>query len=224
MSDGILCITSHSVPILLIAKLNSSPFSAAYMRRWTLSALVQIVACRLNGPKPLSKPVLTYCQFSFKKMRLNKWWPFCPGGRWVKHISIRDVRSSYIIPFYYNPLRWRHNDRDSVSNHQPHDCLLNRLFRRRSKETWKLRVTGLCVGNSPGTGEFPAQRATNAENVSIWWRHHLWRFVDKHEVTEPRLVNCRYLHIVYIYPVSKMFCILSINCSVFSQFLFKIWC
>ena len=36
----------------------------------------------------------------------------------------------------------------------------------------KLRVTGLCVGNSPGTGEFPAQMASNAENVSIWWRHH----------------------------------------------------
>ena len=36
----------------------------------------------------------------------------------------------------------------------------------------KLRVTGLCVGNSPGAGEFPAQMASNAENVSIWWRHH----------------------------------------------------
>ena len=69
-------------------------------------------------------------------------------------------------------LRWRHNDRDSVSNHQPHECLLNRLFRRRSKKTSKLRVTGLCPGNSPGTSEFPAQMASNAENVSIWWRHH----------------------------------------------------
>ena len=46
------------------------------------------------------------------------------------------------------------------------------LFRRRSKKTSKLRVTGLCEGNSPVTGEFPAQRASNAENVSIWWRHH----------------------------------------------------
>ena len=36
----------------------------------------------------------------------------------------------------------------------------------------KLRVTGLCEGNSPVTGEFPAQRASNAEHVSIWWRHH----------------------------------------------------
>ena len=70
------------------------------------------------------------------------------------------------------PLRWRHNGRDSVSNRQPHDCLLNRLFRRRSKKTSKLRVTGLCAGNSPGTGEFPAQMASNVENVSIWWRYH----------------------------------------------------
>ena len=46
-------------------------------------------------------------------------------------------------------LHWRHNDHDGVSNHQPHGCLLNRLFRRRSKKTSKLRVTGLCVGNSP---------------------------------------------------------------------------
>ena len=71
-----------------------------------------------------------------------------------------------------SPLRWRHNGRDSVSNHQPRDCLLNRLFRCRSKKTSKLRVTGLCAGNSLGTGEFPAQMASNAENVSIWWLHH----------------------------------------------------
>ena len=34
------------------------------------------------------------------------------------------------------------------------------------------RIIGLCEGNSPGTGEFPVQRASNAENASIWWRHH----------------------------------------------------
>ena len=70
-------------------------------------------------------------------------------------------------------LRWRHNDGDGVSNYQTKDCLLNRLFRRRSKKTTKLRVTGLCDGNAPVTGEFPAQRASNVENFSIWWRHHL---------------------------------------------------
>ena len=69
-------------------------------------------------------------------------------------------------------LQWRHNGRDSVSNHQPHHCLLKHLFRRRSKKTSMLRVTGLCAGNSPGTSEFPAQMASNAENVFIRWRHH----------------------------------------------------
>ena len=61
-------------------------------------------------------------------------------------------------------------------------CLLNRLFRRRSKKTSKLRVTGLCVGNSPVTGEFPTERASNAENISIWWRHHEFRIPDVQHV------------------------------------------
>ena len=90
-------------------------------------------------------------------------------------------------------LHWRHNDHDGVSNHQPHDCLLNRLFRRRSKKTSKLRVTGLCVGNS----QFPAQRASYAENVSIWWRHHdflkhWWpsrKYVTRHQWVKQYLVD-----------------------------------
>ena len=73
---------------------------------------------------------------------------------------------------YQCPLQWRHNGQDGVSNHQPHDCLLNRLFKRRSKKTSNLRATGLCAGNSLRTGEFPAQRASNAKKFSIWWRHH----------------------------------------------------
>ena len=71
-----------------------------------------------------------------------------------------------------NPLQWRDNEHDGGSDHQPHHCLLNRLFWRRSKEKPKLRVTGLCVGNSPLLGEFPAQMASDAKNVSLWWRHH----------------------------------------------------
>ena len=87
----------------------------------------------------------------------------CPTLVWFMVVLFRHI---------YWPLRWRHNDGDSVSNHQPRDCLLNCLFGRTSKKTSKLRVTGLCVGNSPWTGEFPAQMASNAENVSISWRHH----------------------------------------------------
>ena len=75
--------------------------------------------------------------------------------------------------YMYLTLQWRYNGCDGVSNHQPHNCLLNRIFKRRSKKTSKLLVTGLYVGNSPETCEFPAQRASNAENVSIWWCHHV---------------------------------------------------
>ena len=71
------------------------------------------------------------------------------------------------------PLSRRHNGRDGISNHRRFDCLLNRLFSRRSKKTSKFRVTGFCEGNSLMTGQFPSQRASNAENVSIWWRHHV---------------------------------------------------
>ena len=43
-----------------------------------------------------------------------------------------------------------------------------RLFRRRrSKKTTKLRVTGLWMGDSPATGNLPAERASNAENVTL---------------------------------------------------------
>ena len=73
--------------------------------------------------------------------------------------------------------QWRHNEWDGVSNHQPHDCLLRHFFRLRSKKTAKLSVTGLCEGNSPVTGAFPAQRASNAENITIWWRHHVWTWL-----------------------------------------------
>ena len=62
-------------------------------------------------------------------------------------------------------LHWRHNEPDGVANHQLHDCLFSCLFRRRSKETWKLRVTGLFEGNSPVTGELPTQRSNNAEEL-----------------------------------------------------------
>ena len=68
--------------------------------------------------------------------------------------------------------QWRHNQHDCVSNYPCLDGLLNRLLKPRSKETSKLRVTGLCEGNSPVTGEISAWSASNAENVSVCWRHH----------------------------------------------------
>ena len=111
----------------------------------------------------------------------TQWLPQLWCFKWIHFdINIKELVEArgihYLYTFIYFmrhiTLQWRHNGRDSVSNHQPHDCLLNRLFRRRSKKTSKLRVTGLCEGNSPWNGEFPAQRTSNVENVSICWRHH----------------------------------------------------
>ena len=70
--------------------------------------------------------------------------------RWVKIalprlIPTREVDNIHLIIImlgtndsHMRPLLWRHNRRDSVSNHQTHHCVLNRLFRRRSKKTFFL--------------------------------------------------------------------------------------
>ena len=58
----------------------------------------------------------------------------------------------------FTSLQWRQNEHDGITNHRRLDCSLYRLFRRKWKKTSKLRVIGLCEGNSPVTGEFPAQR------------------------------------------------------------------
>ena len=97
--------------------------------------------------------------------------PLTASDRWpdyywtAKHVFPTDPTKS--------PLQWRHNE---------HDNLLNRLSKRRSKKTSKLRVTGLCGGNSfNGDRWIPPQRASNAENFSIWWRHHesrkIWAWI-----------------------------------------------
>ena len=117
----------------------------------------------------------------------------CSGGLYERSQSCRYRhgvwRNCYIWVSVLTSLQWRHKEHDRVSNHQHHDCLLNRLFRRWSKKTSKLRVTGLCAGNPPGTGEFPAPMASNAEHVSIWWRHHVFGGVNRINI----LLQCMFL-------------------------------
>ena len=79
-----------------------------------------------------------------------------------------------LVPRARDSVRWRHNGRDGVSNHRRYDYSLNRLCRRRLKNTSMLPVTALREGNSPMTGEFPSKRDSNAENASIWWCHRIW--------------------------------------------------
>ena len=65
----------------------------------------------------------------------------------ISHFAVRSKRPHG----YITSLQWRHNGHDGVSNHQPHHCLLNRLFGRRSKKKAKLHVRGIHRGpvNSP---------------------------------------------------------------------------
>ena len=125
------------------------------MKKWQLICKLHLVICRFQTPRRVMvRPVTLCCQCNLRYLLV-----------FICHLSDQ-------LPYDTILLQWRHNDLDGVSNHQPHDCLLKRLFTHRSKKTSKLRVTGLCVGNSPVAGELSTQRATNADNASIWWRHH----------------------------------------------------
>ena len=72
------------------------------------------------------------------------------GLHWLQYYLVHHLHLKQTVS-----LEWRHDEPDSVSNHQPDDCLRDRLFRHRSKKTSKLRVTGLCAGNSPGPVNSP---------------------------------------------------------------------
>ena len=110
----------------------------------------------------------------YKQARL--WWPICFNTNiFLNDITRKGHMRQFIssIPDYccaeWDPLT---GNGCKASMGIPILCYRWWLFRRRSKKITELRVTGLCVGNSPVAGESPAQKASNAENVSIWWRHH----------------------------------------------------
>ena len=63
------------------------------------------------------------------------------------YLYMMGINSNYIDKMGPITLQWCHNERDGVSNQRRLDGLLNRLFRRKSKKTSKLRVTDLCEGN-----------------------------------------------------------------------------
>ena len=117
-------------------------------RKWIL-----IIQCRifLNG-RSLTKPQcddvgLGYGIYRYTIVNL------CLYIRNIFYLSNEYWSSSV---WSSSTLRWRHNKCDVVSNHRRSDCLLNRLFRRRSKRTSTLCVTGLCEGNSLVTGAVDA--------------------------------------------------------------------
>ena len=63
------------------------------------------------------------------------------------------------------------------------------------KKISKVCVTGLCEANPPLTDGFSSQRASNAEHVSIWWRHH---GMEAHKNVRNYFI-CKHLHVSF-YP------------------------
>ena len=103
-------------------------------------------------------------------MTTLSWWQTAHG---ILSKQLVPCNQDYAGTSRPSSLEWRHNKLDGVSNHWRLGCLLKRLFRRRSKKKEEPRVTGLCEGNLTEIGGLPSQRASNAENFSIWWRHHV---------------------------------------------------
>ena len=65
-------------------------------------------------------------------MEFHSWNYWAP---WIFMELLMGLHNSLLSSMIMFSLQWRHNGRDGVSNHQPHHCLLNRLYRRRSKKT-----------------------------------------------------------------------------------------
>ena len=150
-----------------------------------LTAYIAHVQCNCNGVDASNLQttlvqVLTWCREATSNYH-SQWWPGSVSlfgvtwPQWIYTPTLYKLRCNLNVDTTVRfgcALHWRHNEPDGVSNHQPHDCLLNLVFRHRSNKTSEPRVTGLCAGNSPVTCEFPAQRIGNSENLSIRWRHH----------------------------------------------------
>ena len=119
-------------------------------------------------------------------------------------------------------LQWRQYEHNGISNHQCLNCLLNHLFRCRSKKTSKLRVTGLCEGNSPVTGDFPAQLKgytyhfiTFSKSFPLMWK--LDFSTSSNELQCPEPVFCLLLRVSsdYAQPVTGQ--VTEVTCPVTGQ-------
>ena len=134
------------------------------------------MAWRRQGDKPLSEPIEVKLQINICVTRpqwvdMDLYYRVTHSNNW--HEKRVEENTS---------LHWRHNDHDGVSNHQPHGCLFNHLFRRTSKKTSKLRVAGLSVGNSPGPVNSPhkgpvTRKMFPLDDVIMWRERDAWSYL-----------------------------------------------
>ena len=126
----------------VVRGIHRSPVNSPHKGQWRGALMFSLICARING------------------------WVKREAGDSRRHRALYDVTAMVIIAITPIPLQWFHNERDCVSNYRRLNCLPNRLFRRRSK---KNQSSMSLEGNPPVTGGLPAQGASNAKNVSIWW-------------------------------------------------------
>ena len=117
-----------------------------------IPALVQILAWRRPGDKPLSEPIMVkiLTHICVTQPQWVKTWlsrsKYLHKRDPIVHLTGQAMGCLLWIQHHiYLSLQWHHNECNVISSHQPHDCLLNYLFSHRSKKTTKLCITGLCV-------------------------------------------------------------------------------
>ena len=141
------------------------PWWRHHMETFSASLALSAGNSPVTGEFPARRPVTRNLMLSLICAWIKKWVSNREAGDLRHHRAHYDIivmRIQCIIVNIHDPygwagwapltpdsvltLQWRHNGHDGVSNHHPHDCLLSRLLRRRSKKISKLRVTGLVWG------------------------------------------------------------------------------
>ena len=113
-----------------------------------------------------------YCKFGSTKSWSKFWYFFFR----ILHFNPCSDETGTLLEKTVNAMVVSHYN-DAIMSAMGPRSPASRLFTQpfiqaQTKKASKLLVTGLCAGNSRVTGEFPAQRASNAENVNISWLHH----------------------------------------------------
>ena len=125
-------------------------------------------------------------------------------------------------------LLWRHNGHDSVSNHQPHDCLLNRLIQTQIKENIK------ALGHWPLCGEFTGDRWIRRSNGQLRgkWFHLMtssWNqiflsspvIITQHDLS-PSVWLCVTLKYPWYVPIASSRCITDMQMTLIHT-LWVVW-
>ena len=116
----------HSLTLSNIQRIYITKLSDDYKQIWFINALMHMdILIRDNSKHFNAGSKNLEPQFYWR------WFDQELSQNTILCLSKRNNRWEFHYPCI--PLRWRHNEHDGVSNHQPHDCLLNRLFGLRSK-------------------------------------------------------------------------------------------